>query len=58
MMSGHIRLNASGRTFDLLPGSLVALDRGIRHSMDVLEGNALLLTVAWPGGREGSAEKV
>ena len=29
MLSGHIRLNASGRTFDLRPGSLVALDRAV-----------------------------
>ena len=58
MLSGHIRLNASGRTFDLLPGSLVALDRGIRHSMDVLEESAFLLTVAWPARREGPPDKV
>jgi quercetin dioxygenase-like cupin family protein len=27
VLSGHIRLNASGRTFDLRPGSLLALDQ-------------------------------
>jgi hypothetical protein len=31
MLSGHIRLNASGRTFDLRPGSHVGLDQGSVH---------------------------
>ena len=49
MLSGHIRLNALGRTFDLLPGSLVALDQGAPHDMEALEESAFLLTIAWPG---------
>jgi len=49
MLSGHIRLNASGRTFDLLPGSLLALDQGARHDIEALEESAFLLTIAWPG---------
>ena len=49
MLSGHIRLNASGRTFDLRPGSLVTLDQGSSHSMEAMEESAFLLTIAWPG---------
>jgi len=54
MLSGHARLNASGRTFDLRSGSLVALDQGIAHDIEALEESALLLTIAWPG-RAGTA---
>jgi len=49
MLSGHVRLNASGRVFDLRPGSLIALDRGSAHDMEALEESAFLLTIAWPG---------
>jgi quercetin dioxygenase-like cupin family protein len=49
VLSGHIRLNASGRAFDLLPGSLLALDERAPHDLEALEESAVLLTVAWPG---------
>jgi len=49
MLSAHIRLNASGRAFDLRPGSLIALDQGSAHDMEALEESAFLLTIAWPG---------
>ena len=45
----HIRLTASGRTFNLRPGSLVALDQGSAHDIEALEESAFLLTIAWPG---------
>jgi quercetin dioxygenase-like cupin family protein len=49
VLSGHVRLNASGRAFDLLPGSLLALDERAPHDLEALEGSAILLTIAWPG---------
>jgi quercetin dioxygenase-like cupin family protein len=49
MLSGHIRLNAAGRAFDLRRGSLVAFDQGIVHDIEALEESAFLLTIAWPG---------
>ena len=52
VLSGHIRLSAFGRTFDLLPGSLLALDPGARHDIEALAESAYLLTIAWPGGAE------
>jgi quercetin dioxygenase-like cupin family protein len=48
-LNGHIRLRALERTFDLPAGSLLALDRGLSHDVEVLEDSALLLTIAWPG---------
>jgi quercetin dioxygenase-like cupin family protein len=54
MLSGHIRLNASGRMFDLLPGSLLALDQGAPHDIEALEESAFLLTIAWPGRHDAA----
>jgi quercetin dioxygenase-like cupin family protein len=36
LLSGHVRLNASERTFDLVPGSLLALDGGLPHDLEAL----------------------
>jgi quercetin dioxygenase-like cupin family protein len=49
VLSGHIRLNALGRAFDLLPGSLLALDERVPHDLEALDESAVLLTIAWPG---------
>jgi quercetin dioxygenase-like cupin family protein len=54
VLSGHIRLNASGRTFDLRPGSLLALDQGAPHAIEALQESAFLLTIAWPGRAQDS----
>jgi quercetin dioxygenase-like cupin family protein len=50
VLSGHVRLNAAGRTFDLLPGSVLALDKGAPHDLEALQESAVLLTIAWAGG--------
>jgi len=49
VLSGHLRLTASTRTFDLRPGSLIGLDEGSTHDMEALEESVFLLTIAWPG---------
>ena len=54
IISGHLRMTASGRTFDLRPGSLLALDSGILHDVEALEDSAFLLTIAWPGRNESA----
>jgi quercetin dioxygenase-like cupin family protein len=51
VLSGHIHVRAAGRTFSLRPGSLLALDHGVPHSVEALEESAFLLTIAWPGPR-------
>jgi quercetin dioxygenase-like cupin family protein len=52
VLSGHLRLNAVGRAFDLRPGSLVALDQGEPHDLEALDDSTFLLTIAWPGPRD------
>lgn len=47
-IAGHISVRASGRTFDLPTGSLLALDRATVHDVQALEESAILLTIAWP----------
>jgi quercetin dioxygenase-like cupin family protein len=49
MISGHIRLHALKRTFDLVTGSLLTLDKEVIHDLQALEDSAFLLTIAWPG---------
>lgn len=49
VLSGHILLRASGRTFNLRPGGLLAIDHGVPHDVEALEESAFLLTIAWPG---------
>jgi quercetin dioxygenase-like cupin family protein len=51
VLSGHIRVRASGRTFNLRPGGLLALDGDVPHDVEALEQSAFLLTIAWPGPR-------
>ena len=49
VLSGHIQLRASGRTFSLRTGGLLAIDQGVPHELDAIEESAVLLTIAWPG---------
>ena len=49
MLSGHVQVKASGRTFNLRSGGLLALDHGVPHDVHALDESALLLTIAWPG---------
>ena len=49
VLSGHVQLQASGRTFSLRPGGLLAIDQGVPHGVQALEESAFLLTIAWPG---------
>ena len=57
IISGHIRLHALERTFDLLPGSLLAFDKEVSHDLQALEDSAFLLTIAWPGREATHSEK-
>jgi quercetin dioxygenase-like cupin family protein len=51
-ISGHIQVRALGRTFDLRTGTLLALDKGVVHSVEGVADSAFLLTLAWPGRTE------
>ena len=48
VISGHIQVRASGRTFNLHSGALLTLDPGIRHDVTAIDESAVLLTIAWP----------
>jgi quercetin dioxygenase-like cupin family protein len=50
--SGHLRVHALQRTFDLRPGSVLAFDKAVPHDLQALEDSALLLMIAWPGREE------
>ena len=43
---GHIRMHADGKTFDLLRGQCLVLDRAVVHDVEAVEESAFLLTVA------------
>ena len=45
---GHLQVRATGRTFDLPMGGLLALDQGLRHDVEALEDSGFLLSIAWP----------
>lgn len=47
-LRGRIRLHAEGRTFDVLSGVLLALDRAVPHDLEAVDDSAFLLTIAWP----------
>jgi quercetin dioxygenase-like cupin family protein len=47
-IAGHVRVGASGRSFDLKPGQLLALDHDEPHDVQAVEDSAVLLTI---GGR-------
>ncbi len=50
-ISGHVRMHALGRTFDLPAGSLLSLDREVAHDVEALEESAILVTISWRGER-------
>jgi quercetin dioxygenase-like cupin family protein len=51
---GHVKVRAEGRSFELRPGGLLALEHGLHHTVEALEESAFLLTIAWPGGKDRS----
>ena len=51
-ISGHIRMHAQGREFDLPNGHVLTLGPGVMHDVEALEESALLLTMAWHGAEK------
>jgi quercetin dioxygenase-like cupin family protein len=51
VLRGHVSLRAEGRTFDLTPGRIVALDRGVVHELEAMEASAILQTISWPSAQ-------
>ena len=51
---GHIQVRAQGRSVQLRPGGLLALDRGLPHDVEAIEESAFLLTIARSSEKDGS----
>ena len=49
-ITGHIHVRASGRTFDLPAGRILALDRSIAHDVEAAQDSAFLLTIVRSDG--------
>jgi quercetin dioxygenase-like cupin family protein len=49
-LSGHVRMHAGGRVFDLPQGHLLALDWGMPRDIEALEDSAFLMTLTWDEG--------
>jgi quercetin dioxygenase-like cupin family protein len=48
-LSGHIRLRLAEKSVELTTGSLLVLEKGLRHDVDAIEDSAFLLTLGWKG---------
>lgn len=55
-IAGAIDVQSGQDSAHLVPGELVAMEPGVRHSVQAVEKSAFLLTIAWPGSRPSPAE--
>ncbi len=46
-LSGHVRMHAGGRVFDLPQGHLLALDWDLPRDIEAVEDSAFLMTLTW-----------
>jgi len=53
---GHLRLRTAGTNVDLPVGRLVSLERDVPHDVEALVESAFLLTIAWPGAHDATAD--
>ncbi|HEX5484162.1 MAG TPA: hemerythrin domain-containing protein [Terriglobia bacterium] len=56
-LSGHLRVEALGKEFDLPVGRVVAIDREVPHHIAALDDSTFIVIVAWPG-RHATEEAV
>jgi quercetin dioxygenase-like cupin family protein len=47
-LSGDVRVDLPDRSLDLGPGQIVAIERGVRHTVEARRDSAFLLTLGWP----------
>lgn len=55
-IAGHVRLHTPGAIVDLPVGRLVSLERDVPHDVEALEESAFLLTIAWQGMHDVTAD--
>lgn len=53
-VSGHIRMQVTGKLVDLPAGHMLALDRAVPHDVEAVEDSAYLLTMAMPDTSEST----
>lgn len=53
-LRGRFAFLVEGEVRALAPGTLLSVDRRIRHRVRALEDGAFLLTIAWPGDALGA----
>lgn len=56
-LTGHLRLQTAGSDVDLPIGRMVSLERDVPHTVEALEESAFLLTIAWRGGHDDTAQR-
>jgi quercetin dioxygenase-like cupin family protein len=49
-LSGRFSVTVGSEQYELIPDSLIAIERDVRHSVECEEDGAFLLTIAWPHG--------
>jgi quercetin dioxygenase-like cupin family protein len=49
VLDGRVIVSLLESTFDLGPGQLLAIERGVPHALVAIEDSATLLTLAWNG---------
>lgn len=49
-LRGRLQVHAEGRVLQMVPGTILTLDRGIPHDVEALDDSAFLLTITWPRG--------
>jgi quercetin dioxygenase-like cupin family protein len=55
-LAGHVRLHTGGTNVDLPVGRLVSLERDVPHDVEAAEDSVFLLTIAWQGGNDATAD--
>ena len=48
-LDGRVVVALLDASFDLAPGQMLAVERGVSHSLVAIEDSAILLTIAWRG---------
>ena len=47
---GRLQVHARERVFQMAPGTILTLDRGVAHDVEAVEDSAFLLTITWSRG--------
>ncbi len=55
VLSGRVRLGASGKDVELSSGRLLILERDLPHDLEAVEESAFVISIAWSAGPRGDA---